>query len=47
MKPLVYEVDRSLQSHLSNFLTEKVFVEDDDGQWSLSQSLSVSLSKDK
>ena len=32
MKPLVYEVDRSLQSHLSNFLTEKVFVEDDDGQ---------------
>ena len=31
MKPLVYEVDRSLQSHLSNFLTEKVFVEDEDG----------------
>ncbi|KAK7478980.1 hypothetical protein BaRGS_00029741 [Batillaria attramentaria] len=30
MKPLVYEVDRSLQSHLSNFLTEKVFVEDED-----------------
>ena len=30
MKPLVYEVDRNLQSHLSNFITEKVFVEDDD-----------------
>ncbi|XP_025079886.1 cohesin subunit SA-1-like isoform X2 [Pomacea canaliculata] len=30
LKPLVFEVDRRLQSHLSNFLTEKVFVEDDD-----------------
>lgn len=29
-KPLCYEVDKSLQSHLSNFLTEKVFLEDED-----------------
>lgn len=35
LKPLVFEVDRRLQSHLSNFLTEKVFVEDDDGKWSI------------
>ncbi|XP_076435529.1 cohesin subunit SA-2-like [Babylonia areolata] len=30
LKPLVYEVERSLQYCLSNFLSEKVFVEDED-----------------
>lgn len=30
LKPLVYEPDKSLQSQLSGFLTDKVFVEDDD-----------------
>jgi cohesin complex subunit SA-1/2 len=32
LKPLVYEPDRNLQQQLSNFLTEKVFIEDDDGK---------------
>ncbi|OWF51899.1 cohesin subunit SA-2-like isoform X2 [Mizuhopecten yessoensis] len=30
MKPLVFEPDKTLQTQLSNFLTEKVFVEDED-----------------
>ncbi|XP_065924838.1 cohesin subunit SA-1 isoform X1 [Magallana gigas] len=30
MRPLVYEPDKNLQQQLSNFLTEKVFIEDDD-----------------
>ncbi|XP_046568890.1 LOW QUALITY PROTEIN: cohesin subunit SA-2-like [Haliotis rubra] len=30
MKPLVYEPDKNMHLHLSNFLSEKVFVEDDD-----------------
>lgn len=33
MRPLVYEPDKNLQQQLSNFLTEKVFIEDDDGQY--------------
>jgi hypothetical protein len=31
MKPLVYEPDKNLQQQLSNFLTDKVFVDDEDG----------------
>ncbi|XP_076097858.1 cohesin subunit SA-2-like isoform X2 [Mytilus galloprovincialis] len=30
MKPLVYEPDKNLQQQLSNFLTDKVFVDDED-----------------
>ncbi|KAL5005539.1 hypothetical protein ScPMuIL_018995 [Solemya velum] len=30
MRPLIYEPDKNLQTQLTNFLTDKVFVEDDD-----------------
>lgn len=32
MKPLVYEPDKNLQQQLSNFLSDKVFVDDEDGR---------------
>ena len=31
-EPLVYKPDRNLQSQLSGFLNDKVFIEDDDGK---------------
>jgi hypothetical protein len=43
MRPLCYEVDKGMQSHLSNFLTEKVFVEDEDGEDIYCQLLPFSL----
>lgn len=30
---LVFEPDKSLQNQLTSFLMDKVFLEDDDGQW--------------
>ena len=32
LKPLVYEPDKALQKQLSNFLEEKVFLDDEEGQ---------------
>ena len=32
LKPLVYEPDKNLQKQLSNFLEDKVFLDDDDGK---------------
>ena len=32
LEPLVYEPDKGLAGLLSNFLTEKVFIDDDDGE---------------
>ena len=32
LKPLVYEPDKNLQKQLSNFLEDKVFLDDDDGE---------------
>lgn len=32
MKPLIYEPEKNLQLQLCNFLNEKVFVEDEDGE---------------
>ena len=33
MEPLVFEPDKNLQMHLAGFLNEKVFIDDDDGEW--------------
>jgi len=40
-KTLMYESDKSLQNHLTSFLMDKVFLEDDDGRVYLSCPLKL------
>ncbi len=33
MEPLVYQPGKEMQFQLGNFLNNKVFIEDEDGEW--------------